>query len=252
MSPIITIHASHRNVGTSFLTANLAVLLAEQGYRVGIIELDFVSELPMLFGLDPDELAHQWAELQQPGIFLPEAAWLSVGAGAIALLSGGGKEVHPVSGFRLVKQLKHEPQANRLGEDLTRLIPRLNADYILLETFPGFNEEGFLAFALSDILMLVLNLNAQDYQDTAVFIDLAQQLQVEQITLVANQVLPEIDVDQLIASLLTTYQIPVLATLTKVKPIEHAAYPHLICQTQPQHPFSQELRQMATKLLMLQ
>lgn len=251
MSPIITIHASHRNVGKSFLTANLAVLLAKQGHRVSIIELDFISELPMLFGLEPVDLAEQWTALQQPGNTLPEAAWLSVGEGAIALLAGGGKEVHPVSGFSLVEQLQSQPQANRLGEDLTRLIPHLNADYILLETFPGFNEEGFLAFALADILVFVLNLNAQDYQDTAVFIDLAQRLQVDQIALIANQVLPEVNAEQLMASLINTYNMPVLGALTAVKPVEHSAYPNLLCQAHPNHPFSQGLQQITAKLLEL-
>lgn len=251
MSPIITLHAPHRNVGKSFLTANLAILLAQQGHRVGIIELDCVSDLPMLFGLDPLELAQRWTTLQKPGGSLSEDTWLPVGAGAIALLTGGGEPSEPASGFSLVNRLKDQPQINRLSQELTHLIPRLQADYVLIETFPGFNENGFLAFALADVLLLVLNPTVQDYQDTAVFVDLAQRLQVQQVALVASQVAPDLDVEQLVESLANAYQIPVLGTLTTVKPIEHSKYPHLLCQAQPAHAYSQGLQEVASKLLTL-
>jgi len=252
MSPIITIHSSHRNIGKSFLTANLAVLLAEQGYRIGIIELDRVSDLPMLFGLDPIELAQRWTSLQQqPHEGSVADLWLPVGKGAIALLSTADDATNPVSGFRLVKKLQDQPHTNRLNQEITHLIPRLDADYILLETFPGFNEDAFLAFALADVLLLVLNPNAQDYQDTAVFADLAQRLQVPEIALVANQVAPDVSPEQLIASLFDTYQKPVLGTLDPIKPQDYSPYPHLFCQVQPDHLYTLELQAIAFQLVKL-
>jgi MinD-like ATPase involved in chromosome partitioning or flagellar assembly len=247
MSPILTIHAAHRNVGKAFLTANLAVSLAAQGHRVAIIELDFASDLPMLLGRDPVESAQHWITLQQPAP-PPQSLWFAVGSGAIAFLATGLDAVTPASGFSLVQRLQSQPQTNLLIQQLTDCIPRLQADYILLETFPGFNEESFLAFALADLLLLVLTPTTQDYQDTAVFVDLAQRLQVSQVALLATQVKPEVDRAQLQASLQATYELPVLGTLETLHPRDRSPYPNLFCQRHPDHPLTQSLQAIALHL----
>lgn len=248
MSPILTIHAAHRHVGKAFLTANLAVLLAEQGHRIAVIELDFASDLPMLLGRDPVEAAQHWAALQQPQAPPPASLWLPVGAGAIAFLAAGTDPVTPASGFTLVQQLQQHPQANLLSQQLTDCLPHLNADYIFIETFPGFNEEGFLAFALTDVLLLALRPDTQNYQDTAVFIDLARQLQVPEIALLATQVEPDINPAQLQASLQATYELPVLAVLAALHPPDRSPYPRLFCQRHPEHPFTQGVQAIAPQL----
>src|SRR5690349_11920852 len=55
MSKIISIHAFRGGTGKSNITANLAALLAAEGYRVGVIDTDIQTPgIHVLFDVDED------------------------------------------------------------------------------------------------------------------------------------------------------------------------------------------------------
>jgi len=53
MSKIISIHSFRGGTGKSNTTANVSVLLASQGYKVGVVDTDIQSPgIHVLFGFD--------------------------------------------------------------------------------------------------------------------------------------------------------------------------------------------------------
>ena len=47
-----------------------------------------------------------------------------------------------------------------------------------MDTHPGLNEETLLSISISDVLILILRPDSQDYQGTAVTVDVSRKLQV--------------------------------------------------------------------------
>ena len=77
----------------------------------------------------------------------------------------------------------------RLNEGMKALRKELNLDYLFIDTHPGLNEETLLSIAISDILLIILRPDQQDFQGTAVTVDIARGLDVPNLFLVVNKAL---------------------------------------------------------------
>ena len=67
--------------------------------------------------------------------------------------------------------------------------------WAIIDTHPGVNEETLLSIAISDLLLLVMRPDNQDFQGTAVTAELARRLEVKQMLLLVNKVPPSMDRD---------------------------------------------------------
>lgn len=254
MSPIITVHSSHFGAGKSELTANLAYFLAMQGHRVAVVDLTNPSTLPQRFGLDPTLINRQWqAVLWQPSLWKTELAdaWVPINDGAIAILTLGAADSNPASGFTLARELQQPKRQEQMNQNLAALLTQLQSDFLLIETTPGFNEEAFLAFAISDLLTLMLRLESDDFQDTAVITDLAYQLQVPQTCLVANPVPPNLPFEDLVVQLTEAYNLPILGLLPPTPTTLNTPAQPLLYKAQPDHPYSRGIEAIAHQIMTL-
>lgn len=57
----------------------------------------------------------------------------------------------------------------------------LKLDLLLIDTHPGFKEATLLTIAISDMLMIVLRPDKQDYHGTAVLVEVAGRMAVPQV-----------------------------------------------------------------------
>ena len=251
MSPIITLHSPRADVGKSQLTANLAYLLASQGSRVAVVDLANPSQISQWFGLDPVRIKQQWQTfLWQNSAWSMEMPdpWVAVGEGAIAILTLGQADDNPISGFALAQELREAKYQTQLTQNLAELLRRIQSDILLIETQAGFNEEAFLAIALSDLITLVFGLEPQDFQDIAVMVDLAHQLQVPEICLVASQVPNDVAPEALAVRLTEAYNLPILGLLP---PLSDPPMPTLFCQAFPDHIYSKGVMAIAHQIITL-
>ena len=76
-----------------------------------------------------------------------------------------------------------------LNEGFHTIIEELELDYLFIDTHPGINEETLLSIAISNGLVIILRPDNQDFQGTAVTIDVAQRLEVPKLRLVVNMAL---------------------------------------------------------------
>ena len=59
MSKIISVHSFRGGTGKSNTTANIAALLAADGFRVAVVDTDIASPgIHVLFNLDESDMAH--------------------------------------------------------------------------------------------------------------------------------------------------------------------------------------------------
>lgn len=218
MTIIVSTHSYRGGTGKSNTTANIAAQLALRGRRVAIVDTDIQSPgIHVLFGLEPDRLRYTLNDYLWGRCRIEEAAHDVTGriAETAGATPGGAVMLVPssVRPGEIARVIKEGYDVNLLNDGFQELARALALDYLLIDTHPGVNEETLLSIAISDTLLLVLRPDHQDYQGTAVTLDLARRLGVPQLLLIVNKVLPALDFRQLSDRIASTYRVPVAAVL---------------------------------------
>lgn len=232
------------------MSANLATALAAHGQRVGIIDMDIQSPgIHNLFDVDGVGYRHTLNDFLWGSHSISEVVYDVSGAAGIQSLGHIFLVPASTNPDDIARILSEGYNVSLLNEGIRQLIRTLNLDYLLIDTHPGLSKETFLSIALSNILLLLLRPDRQDYQGTAVMIDLAQQLKVPRVLLVANKVLKEVDYEDFQQQLERTYQTSVAGIFPVSTDMLRLGSNGLFCQEYPTHPWSITLLQLAEQLL---
>ncbi len=100
-----------------------------------------------------------------------------------------------------------------LNDGFRDIVTEMNLDYLMIDTHPGLNEETLLSIAISDALVVIMRPDQQDYQGTAVTVDVARKLDVPKMLMVVNKVPQAFDPDDVRARVEQTYKVKVSAVL---------------------------------------
>lgn len=259
MGKIVSIHSFRGGTGKSNTTANLAAQIALQGKRVGVVDTDIQSPgIHVLFGLDENSMGrtlndflHGLCEIQAVAYNVGEHATQNGSIGR-RLLAGYHLWLIPASirGREISRVLREGYDVNRLNEGLQNLISEMNLDYLFIDTHPGLNEETLLSIAISDILLILLRPDEQDFQGTAVTVDIARSLDVANLLLMVNKAVPnKYDYADLKEKVESTYQAPLTGILPLNFELADNASKDLFSLRFPDHPWSKELRKVAASIL---
>jgi MinD-like ATPase involved in chromosome partitioning or flagellar assembly len=249
LGKIVSVHSFRGGTGKSNVTANVAVLTARAGHRVGVIDTDIQSPgIHVLFSLDQQKVKHCLNDYLWGHCPIEETA-----CDVTAVARGGapsdvpGLYVIPSSlkPGEIAKVLRDGYDLGLLNDGLQALIDTLKLDYLFIDTHPGVNEETLLSIGLSDLVLLLLRPDNQDYQGTAVTVELARRLAVRDLQLVFNKVPPGMDGAVLRQQALAAYQTPVLGVLPLNFEIVHLASAGIFCLHHPDHPLAHALRGIA-------
>ncbi len=249
MPKVVSIHSYRGGTGKSNFTANLAATFALQGYRVGVIDTDVPSPgIHNLLGLEPETVTHTlnsflWGEAPI------EAATYDVTANVG--IAGDGKILFVPSSIKaddIARILKEGYDVKLLNDGFRKLVRGLELDYLFIDTHPGLSKETFLSIAISHVLILILRPDKQDYQGTAVTVDVAKQLKVRRILLAINKVLQELSIPALQQKVEEAYHLPVAGIFPLSEDIVRLASEGVFCSKYPDHPVSQEFRKVAQQI----
>ena len=105
-----------------------------------------------------------------------------------------------------------------------------------------------LSLILSDILVLLLRPDQQDFQGTAVTVEVARKLKVKRLLLVVNKVLPKLDKASLRQQVQTAYDAPVASILPVSEELIELGSAGIFSTAYPDHPDSQGVRELATQI----
>jgi MinD-like ATPase involved in chromosome partitioning or flagellar assembly len=256
MPKTVSIHSFRGGTGKSNLTANLTTIIAQEGHRVGVIDTDIQSPgIHVLFGLNEEKMDKALNDYLWGCCAIEETAYdvsplLQVGAGEVAVI-GGGIYLIPssIKAGEIARILREGYDVGLLNDGFQDLIQRMNLDYLLIDTHPGLNEETLLSIAISDTLLLILRPDQQDFQGTAVTVEVARKLGVPRMLLVVNKVLREFDFDAVRQEVAQTYDAPVAGVLPLSEDMVRLGSRDVFCLRYPNHPLSQRFREIAAQIM---
>jgi MinD-like ATPase involved in chromosome partitioning or flagellar assembly len=249
MAKIIAVHSFRGGTGKSNTTANLACLMAGKGYRVGIIDTDIQSPgIHVLFNLDHQDFPHSLNDFLWGKCDISRASY-DVTAAADPL-SRGRLFLIP-SSIRtgdIARVVHYGYDVNLLKEGCQHLIRELPLDYLFIDTHPGLNEETLLSIAIADILIIIMRPDNQDYQGTAVTIEVSRHLEVPRMYLIVNKAPACFSRDELAAKVEEIYGCDVVGVLPHAEEMMTLASSGIFVVRYPDHPVSRGLRAVVERI----
>jgi MinD-like ATPase involved in chromosome partitioning or flagellar assembly len=252
MSKIISIHSYRGGTGKSNLTANLAATVVQLGKRAAIVDTDIQSPgVHILFGMGEENIKLTLNDYLYGRCSIHKAAYDvthvlgNSGDGALYLLPSSIKPAD------ITRVLREGYDVSMLNEGYHDLIDALDLDYLFIDTHPGLNEETLLSIAISDAVILILRPDQQDFQGTAVTVEVARKLEQDNLLLVINKALPSLDLADLRRQVAQTYRAPVATVLPLSEDMVRLGSAGLFSLKNLNHPYSQGVREVASHILSL-
>ena len=193
MTKTVSIHSFRAGTGKANISANTAAQFALQGNRVGVIDIDIPAPgTHTLFGIKENDIDKTLNDYLWGRCAIEDTAYdvsAQVGGGKVEA-AGGGIYLIPSSNRigEITRMLRDGYDVGLLNDGLRTIATKLDLDYLLIDTHPGLNEETLLSIAISDLLIIVLRPDQQDFQGTAVTVDVARKLNIPHLYLVVNKV----------------------------------------------------------------
>jgi len=196
MSKIVSVHSFRGGTGKSNTTANLSALLAMEGFRVGVVDTDIQSPgIHVLFGMDDADMEHSLNDYLWGKCDIKDTAHDVTGRlgaevkGQIFLIPSS------IKAGEIARILREGYDVGLLTDGFRDVVNKMDLDYLLIDTHPGLNEETLLSIAISQALVIIMRPDSQDYQGTAVTVDVARKLDVPKMLMVVNKVPQAFEID---------------------------------------------------------
>jgi len=251
MGRLVTVHSFRGGTGKSNLCANLAWLAARRGARVAVLDTDLQSPgVHVVFQCDQDRMVNTLSdfvlgrcEVSEVAIDLTEELDAGEEGGKLYLLPSSMK-------LEAISRIQSEGyDVGKLNEQLVKLTDLLDLDFVLLDTHPGLNSETMLSAAISDTMIVIVRPDAQDFDGTAVLIEVANKIDVPQVLLVANKVLDELDSEDVRQKIEEAFDHPVVGVLPLVHEIVRMGSQGIFAREYPDHPAVAELERIVATAL---
>ncbi len=250
MSKIISIHSFRGGTGKSNTTANLSALLAAQGLRVAVIDTDINSPgIHVLFGLGEDDIGHSlndylWGKCEIQEAAMDVTSRLGPGIkGQIYLVPSS------IKAGEITRVLREGYDVGLLNDGFQKLTTKLNLDVLMIDTHPGLAEETLLSIAISDVLIIIMRPDQQDYQGTSVTVEVARKLDVPHMMLLVNKVPSVLDFADLKAKIEQIYNCQVAAIVPHSDDMMVLASAGIFSLRYPDHAVTKLLKEVAAKLV---
>ena len=194
MAQIVSVHSFRGGTGKSNTTANLAASVALTGRRVGVIDADIQSPgIHVLFGIAGEDVTASlndflWhdRDIREIARDVTDRAAIQL-PGAIFLIPSSMKP------GEIARVLREGYDAERLTQGIRRLVDELKLDVLFIDTHPGLNEETLLSLVISDVLVIIMRPDKQDYEGTGITARVARELEVPRVMIVVNKAPQDLD-----------------------------------------------------------
>jgi septum site-determining protein MinD len=248
MGKIISVHSFRGGTGKSNITANIGYSLAAKGKRVCIIDTDVQSP-----GIHvPLQL------LNHKGATLNDFLFNNVDIKEVAVDISSNLDLPDHSLFfipssintqAITKILKEGYNVSILGYAFSEIQKKYDLDYLLIDTHPGLNEETLLSIAMSDILYIVMRPDEQDFQGTSVTVDIANKLNVKNISIIVNMVAPSFNTKQVKKEVFNAFGCNIAEVLPHTYKLTELASSGLYCKQFPNDEWSRKIKNIVNSLL---
>jgi MinD-like ATPase involved in chromosome partitioning or flagellar assembly len=249
MPKIIAIHSFRGGTGKSNATANLACLLAQKGKRVGVVDTDIQSPgIHVLFNLDPKNVSHSLNDFLWGKCGIDQAVYDVSG-----VLRPDAKEKlflipSSIRTGDIARVLHYGYDINLLKEGYQKAIKQFSLDYLFIDTHPGLNEETLMSIAIADVLLIILRPDQQDYQGTAVTVEVSRELEVPRMFLIVNKAPANLAGEALAAKVRATYNCDVAAVLPHADEMMTLGSSGIFCLRHPESAIRREMDEILRRI----
>ena len=249
MAIILSIHSFRGGTGKSNTTANLAAVMAMQGKRVGVMDTDIQSPgIHVIFGLTEDKIKYSLNDYLWNKCDIQDAAYDVTGSLGKKVLGKIFLIPSSIKTGEITRIMREGYDVNRLNDGLQNFLDELKLDALLIDTHPGLNEETLISIALSNVLIIVLRPDQQDYQGTSVTVEIARRLNVPNLMLVLNKVPSVFNFADLRAQVEKTYACPVAAVLPHSDEMMTLQSAGIFACRYPDHPITKAYQEIVARL----
>ena len=251
MVKIVSLLSYRGGTGKSNLAANLAWLAARGGAKVAVLDTDLQSPgVHIVLQADMSRVVFTLTDFVSRRCQIEEAA-LDL-TGDVEVGDNGGKLwllPSSMSVEAITRVIADGYDATHLNREMARLVESLGLDLLLIDSHPGLNRETLLTAAVSDVLLVLVRPDAQDFQGTAVITQVARKLQVPRTLLVASKVIDGVDPAAFAARLEQTFGSRVAATIPLLPGIARLGSDGIFARRQPDHPVVATLQALVDELM---
>jgi len=247
MAKKIAVHSYRGGTGKSNIAANLASVLVSKGQRVGVIDTDIQSPgINVLFGEEdlsgPTLNDYLWGTCSIEEAVLDVSASVGAEKGSLFLLPSS------LELGKITRILKEGYDVGVLNEGFHAFSEKMNLDVLMIDTHPGLNEETLLSLAISDVSLVVLRADSQDYLGTSVTVEVARKLDVEDLRLIVNMVPDAFDEDQVRQKVEQTYSCPCAQVFGHYNDLRCLASQGIFVLKHPDAAFSVRIKELAAAI----
>ncbi len=250
MGKIVSIHSYRGGTGKSNITANIAACALDMDKKVAVLDTDLQSPgIHVIFGFDQSRIKLTLVDFLYGKCTIAETAYDVTEN--INPDSGGKCYLVPASmTTRAISRILDEGyDVNRLNTHFDELISELDLDYLFIDTHPGLNKETMLTTAISDVLVMLIRPDQQDYYGSAILSEVANKLEIPKVFIVANKVFSTINYDQLSKRLKDAFGYDVIGVIPLSEDIAKMESRDLFTKKNPHHEISHTFRDITNRIL---
>lgn len=248
MSKIISINAFRRGIGKSNIIANCAALMAQQGLRVAVLDLNLpFPGIHILFGLEENvpytlnDYCRGKCDITQTAYDVTDVCGANVSGNVFVC----PMSIRTGSGFSAWVGY----DIGMMIDGFHTLVDELKLDILLLDTQPGPTEELPFYTAVCDVCSVIMRPNALDYQGTGFLIEVARKMDCPRISIIMNYVPIILNHQNTKEQIEKVYDCSVAGILPFSDEMLLLGSRGLFVTKYPDHPMTQALRQIAKSLV---
>lgn len=219
---------------------------------MGIVDTDIQSPgIHVLFGFEPENIGNSLNDYLRSECSIEDAVY-DVTKNLAGVEAAGGKVYLIPSSMRIgeiTRILKDGYDISTLNDGFTEAINAQDLDYLFIDTHPGLGEETLLSLAISDISLIILRPDNQDYQGTSVTLEVCRQLEVPNLFLIINKVLPTYDFENVKKDLEKVYKCEVAGVLPLSDDLVEIGSREIFYLNHRGHSFSVAIDEFADKIV---
>ena len=255
MGKIIAIHSYKGGTGKTSLAVNLAASYARRGKKVCLMDLDFRA--PSLHALFEDQKAEYWLNDYLNGICEIDKVLIDAsrdyGNGGKLLVVLANPSTEAIRDMT-AKDRKWEMKAlGRLLSLRSSLLNDSGLDYLILDTSPGLQYSSINAIVTADVVLVVTSLDASDIKGSQRMTSELYDLFEKKTGILINKVIADYlsskkEQKKFNKYIKSVYSLPILATIPCYCDVLRAAGDFIFSEEKPDHPFTENLEKLATKV----
>ena len=247
---IVALHSYKGGTGKTLLSINLAMIYANQGKKVCLIDMDFGSP-SLCYAFKTNEVEH-WVndylndvcDIKSVLIDLTQK-YVGKGKFLVGFANPSTEAIRDI----VSKDRKWEMRAlGRLLSLKQSLLGKMGFDYVIFDTSSGVQYSSINSVVSADLVLIIMSTDPSDVKGTWRMTHELHDLFEKKTLLILNKVLVSSTTQRKIARRLkSTHNPPVLDMIPCLCDVLEAGGTHIFT-TQPDHPLIRKLEIIATKI----